>query len=129
MKPTLCLLLFCFLFSCRKEALSTKDFIVGKWELRKTFGGWTGTTTYQAGNGNILEFTKTNFSSYSNGQLNESGSYSIVKDTTMDGSLEDRVIYYGISTGPKMFVRIDGEKLNFSLHVVDGGGSEYERVN
>src|SRR5688572_5945150 len=103
MKPTIYLLLLCFLFSCKKENQVTQDLLVGKWELRKTYSGWAGTKTYQAGNGNILVFTKTSFSSFSNGQPGQTGSYSILKDTTRTGSIGDRIIYQGDTTGPKMF--------------------------
>ena len=128
MKPTL-LLLFCVLFySCKKE-LTIEDKLSGKWELRSLVSGWTGrTSTYSPGNGDIREFTKTTYAEYSNGQLDESGTYAITKDTTMRGQLADRIIYNGIDRYPQLFISLEGDRLSFYPNMMDGGGSQYERI-
>jgi hypothetical protein len=128
MKPTLCLLLLCLLFSCKKENIPIQERLVGKWELRTTYSSWSGTKTYQPGNGNIFEFTKTSFSSYTNGHLDASGSYTITGDTTLRGSIGDRIIYNGMANSVPIFIKISDKKLSFSVEAVDGSGSEYERI-
>jgi len=126
MKPIL-LLLPCLLFyGCRKE-LTIEDKLSGKWELRSSVG-WTGRiSTYSPGNGDIREFTNTTYTRYSNGQIDETGTYAIVKDTIW-GQLADRIIYNGIDGYPKLFISLEGDRLSFYDQIIDGGGSQYERI-
>ena len=126
MKPILFLLLFLLFYSCRKE-LAIEDKLSGKWELRSSVSGWTGTSTYSPGNGNIREFTKTTYIKYSNGQIDESGTYVIVKDTIW-GQLADRIIYNGIAAYPEFFISLEGDRLSFYSKIIDGGSSQYERI-
>jgi hypothetical protein len=128
MRPTLYLLLLFFLFGCKKEEPTFQDRLAGKWELRTTFGGWTGTTSYPNGNGNRLEFTKKTFSRYENGQLSESGTYDVIRDTAWYGPVGDRIIYNGRREGMITFFTLEGDKLSFSQKAMDGGGSEYQRI-
>ena len=129
MKPTLCLLLLLSVFGCKKEEPTFQDRLAGKWELRKTIGGFTRTTTtYPSGNGNRLEFTKTTFSRIENGQVSESGTYEVIRDTAGYGKAGDRIVYNGIRSGMFEFFSLEANKLTFSVAAMDGGGSEYERI-
>jgi hypothetical protein len=125
MKPTLSLLLLVLLLSCKKTEVTIQDRIIGKWELRKTSSGWTGTINYSPGNGYITEFTETTYSTYNNAQLDDSGFYTIIKDTV---SNKDRIIYNGVVSQPKTFISITDNKLSFSINIIDAGGSVYERI-
>jgi hypothetical protein len=126
MKPILLLLLFLLFYSCRKE-LTIEEKLSGKWELRKSVGGWPGTITYSPANGNTVEFTKMTYARYSNGQLDESGTYSIIKDSLW-GKLADRIIYNGIAGYPRSFISIENDKLSFYSDIIDGGSSRYELI-
>ena len=126
MKPTLLLLLFLLFYSCKKE-LTIEEKLLGKWELRTSYNGWTGaTTTYSSGNGNIREFTRTTYSRYSNGQIDETGTYAIVRDTIW-GQLADRIIYNGFNGFPESFLSLEGNNLRF-YSIIVGSGGQYERI-
>ncbi|HEV8269662.1 MAG TPA: hypothetical protein VGQ04_00075 [Chitinophagaceae bacterium] len=126
MKPILFLLLFLLFNSCRKE-MTIEDKLSGKWELRTSGNGWTGaTTTYSPGNGNIEEFTETTYTRYSNGQIDETGTYAIVKDTIW-GQLADRIIYNGFTGYPEFFISLEGDRLSFYSKII-GSGGQYERI-
>lgn len=125
MKPILLLLLFLLFYSCKKE-LTIEDKLSGKWELCGS-SGWTGSNYYPPGNGNIKEFTRTTYTKYINGQVDETGTYTIIKDTIW-GQPADRIIYNGVDGNPKLFISIEGNSISFYSYIIDGGGSRYERI-
>ncbi|MDP4264165.1 MAG: hypothetical protein Q8941_16675 [Bacteroidota bacterium] len=123
MKPIYYLLLL-VLIGCKKE-LTLQDQIIGRWELRTRFGGFGTTTSYPAGNGNIIEFTNTTYLRYNNGQLNESSSYTLA-DTIWHGR-KGGVVHYGTSIIPS-FVIINNSILSIDVMSVDAGGDEYQKL-
>jgi len=128
MKPLTYLLLSVLCLNCSKQNQSIGEQLLGKWELQKSVGGWGGTINYSPGNGNVLEFTKINYVRYTNGQLSESGAYSIIKDTIW-GSIEDRIIYNNdLNAYPKIFVRIANNQLSFYSNIIDAGSNIYQKI-
>ena len=126
MKPALCLLLLTFLLSCKKEEASFKKQIIGKWELHKSYGGFTPTINeYPPGNGHIKIFTETEFTEYHSGQILEQGLYTVV-DTVWNGE-KGGIIYINSALLPYFF-KVNNSKLSLSWLGADGGGSEYRKI-
>lgn len=118
-------------FTNCKKSNSDSISILGEWELRTTINGLTGIqTNYSSGNSSILKFDKSNFEIYSNGQLVNSGSYIIIKDTnTLTHSLANRIIYNNETNSIKTFVEIDSEELTIYSDANDGPTAIYLRRN
>lgn len=110
-----------FFTGCKKDSTATNNPITGSWELVKEQSGRTPAINYNAGNGNILKFTHTNYEAFANGQLKRNGTYMIVHDTSADSELclvlpadqyQDRIIYDGDTTH-KVFMQISRDTLSF----------------
>ena len=129
MKPVLCSLLIILLFSCNKEIITTEMKLTGSWELRKEYGGFpNNTTTYSNGNGNILKFTTKTCSRYENGQLVETRTYELIRDTSLNKTMY-RIVYDGNFSYLKTLIRLQGNTISFSVYIPDGSGSQYERID
>jgi hypothetical protein len=136
---------FGLLAGCRKEDVPKEniDFeaaLVGSWELRHTSSAWLPAgTNHAAGNGNLIKFTNSTYEKYTDGQLVKSGTYSVIKDSTVEESVcltfpEDpfthRIIYDNDYSATKEFIEIVGNKLTFisGCYAVDAGHSSvYEK--
>ena len=96
---------------------------------------------YAAGNGNILDFTGTNYKIYKSGSVIKNGQFTVVQDTTVStsvclifpkGEYISRIIYDSNYTATKIFYQIGGDRLTFisGCYAYDAGHSEvYERVS
>lgn len=96
---------------------------------------------FAAGNGNILDFTGTNYKIYKSGAVIKSGQFIVVKDTTVSTSVclvfpketyTNRVIYDSNFAATKIFYQIEGDSLTFfsGCYAYDAGHSEmYIRVS
>jgi hypothetical protein len=126
--------------SCNKEsknAIDNSTSLVGKWEIRQVAGNFT--TNYPPGNGSVVEFTN---STYSTGSPNDhifiqgagpsQGSYKIVADGTVNintgmeypaGQFANRMILNDDTISNKLFYQVKGDKLIFvsGNFLVDGG--------
>ncbi len=134
----LCICIFIFFGSCKKETQNNSSSIVGTWELRQASGQIT--INYPSGNGNILKFTATNYESDTNGVLQKSGQYLIVADPTVEqnvclvyppGQFTNRIIYDNDTISHKQFIQISNNKLSIvsGCYSYDGGSTrEYEKI-
>jgi hypothetical protein len=126
MKLIFCSLLFFFLSACKKE-LTTSEKLIGTWELKTEYGGFSSTIThFPPGNGNLIEFGNNFYKKYQNGQVYESGSYTI-KDTVWQ-QLHGSALGFG-SSPIYYFIQIKNSVLSMTFMVIDGGGSDYRRIN
>jgi hypothetical protein len=126
MKPILCLLLLALLSGCKKEELSFREQLIGTWELQKSYGGLTPSTTdFPSGNGHTKTFTETDYTEYKASQILEYGKYTIV-DTVLQGK-KGGIMYVDSSLFP-YFMYINDSKLILSFLGSDGGGSEYRKL-
>ena len=71
--------------ACKKQQhapieVMAADNIVGTWELRHVQNGMIPDIAYPAGNRHILQLSLTGYQFYTNGQLEKSGSYVLVRD-------------------------------------------------
>jgi hypothetical protein len=140
----ICLAVLLFVFaSCKKEQAKQTgclpiNSIVGKWELRKNYGSLP-PKYYDAGNGNIMQFTDSTYQVFANSQILSSGTYKLIPDTTAVQNVclvvaehfRQRIVFDGNLNEPKVFVNISGTKLGFlsGCFALDGGwGKDYEWI-
>ena len=130
--------------SCKKEEAKqttclTGNSIIGKWELRKDYGAMLAAKFYDAGNGNIMQFGDSTYQVFANNQLQLSGTYKLIPDSTavqnvclvVAENFKQRIVFNGNLNGPKVFVNISGKKLGFlsGCFALDAGwGKDYEIV-
>lgn len=138
--PIWLFMLLLFTGACKKNTPSSSGSIYGSWELRETSGAsLPGSTKYAPGNGNILDYSGTNYMIYRPGQPTKTGSFKIVADLTASeniclllpkGKFTNRLIYDANDSTAKIFYQVDGDKLTFysGCYAYDAGHSEtYER--
>ena len=123
------ILLNSWMAACTKAGISGNDSLQGKWELRKTINGWTGTKLFPAGNGNTLSFNGTRYERRENGLLADSGTYKTYKDqSVLLQKPVDRIEYIPASLSTRYFFEWDNGQLVITMDVYDGVTSYYERV-
>jgi hypothetical protein len=139
--PMLLLLLPLFIGSCNKNTNQSSGSILGYWELRQTSAAMSAEPiAYPPGNGNVLAFSGTSYIIYKSGQLNKSGHFTVVPDSTAStnvclvfpkGEYTNRLIYDSVFAATKLFYQIDGDRLIFysGCYAYDAGQSQaYQRV-
>ncbi|MBS1530888.1 MAG: hypothetical protein JSU01_11305 [Bacteroidetes bacterium] len=126
--------------ACKKDKIAPDANVIGKWELHRRYGGniYPPDTTYQAGNGNILQFNSdSTYKTYSGGMLTDEGTFHILRhaykmgDTWYDelsfNSTTDYALTYNI-TFPDV-VSISGTILTLRPTMPDIGTTEYEKLS
>jgi hypothetical protein len=112
-------------FSCKKDR-DQFPLITGSWELRTSYNGQGGVLNYPAGNDNLLQFTSTNYQRYSNGVIQQSGSYKIIKhNSQVMGGVRDRIVYDNDMDAPAIIISLSHDSLMFQIDAYDGPGSLY----
>jgi hypothetical protein len=118
------------LVACKKNGVTLSANITGKWELHRRYGGFIipPDTTYQAGNGNILQFNSDGtYKRYANGSVASQGTYRVVPNGYRSGSnVYDELIFDNDTSGS--IVSINGSILTISSLIPDVGSSDYEKI-
>jgi len=134
------LFIFCLFSACNKADLFCSTDLYGKWELRKVQAGMIPTINHTPGNGNILEFTREGYRIFKDGQLIQSGTYTLTNDPSVkaevcleinSGEFTQRIIYDNDLTKAKVFIDVSNDKLKFlsGCFALDGGSfKEYARL-
>ncbi|MES2647284.1 MAG: hypothetical protein V4717_10435 [Bacteroidota bacterium] len=130
--------------SCQKPAaktLSSKNRIIGKWELVQAQNGMTPTISYPNNNGHLLVFSDSTFEQYEGNQVIKKGNYVILVDTTVikevgleieKGKFTNRIVYNNEYAAPKTFVHISESELTFlsGFFPLDSGSKMvYKRID
>lgn len=116
-------------YSCKKCHVDPSNAIIGNWELRKTSGGLSGTTTvYPLGSGYTLKFTGNTYEWYDNGQLFRNGTYSIVNDTSREEFSYKLVLNYQSYTAPYYLKFVADQIVLSEYAVADGYDHLYQRI-
>ncbi|GAA4333236.1 hypothetical protein GCM10023184_26280 [Flaviaesturariibacter amylovorans] len=119
------------LFACKKDLAGNETplpDIRGRWELRRSVGGWGGDQSFVPGNGTILEYTNSLERSYTGGRLQSTRVYRLLPDTTWSGIAGVRIITDTASWRPRTFVSLREGLLWFRTEIVDVGSVAYERI-
>lgn len=117
--------------ACKKEKNEDGN-PIGTWELRHVNGD-TGVLDYKPGNGNVLQFTKTNIKSYTNGKLVFDHQYSVVKKDPVKVNNSDEVSYQLIwdsdpaSVNPYFKIVNGSLKLYYGALMTDGSEQTYAK--
>lgn len=115
--------------SCKKESIPVSSKLIGTWELRTVYNGWTGNTNYAPGNEHYLRFTKSTFEVDTNHMPVTSGWYRIVKEKfNLTGQMGDRIIYNNGESSLRTFVQVVHDSLTLSEDAYDGEGALYLRI-
>ena len=73
--------------ACQKQEAVEKSRVatslIGSWELRAMQGGMLPGKELAPGNGAVLQFTATHYTKYENNTVVETGTYSLVQDSTV----------------------------------------------
>ena len=131
MRSTITLVLIIIILSCKKEKVhAIQSSIIGKWELSRRWGTIAGIDeSFPAGNGAILEFSDNNFYRYFNTQLTQTGTYTIVEDTTSFTVHGKRITFNGSgSMSSEKFVMITDSVLTFRDYWSDAESKRYRRL-
>jgi hypothetical protein len=118
--------------SCKKEnaALQNSSSIIGKWEIRKNYGGFTGAVRiYQPGTGTTLQFNAdSTFTDYQAFKLNKQGKFRVIKNAfTFGPDKSDGLYYNGDTYGDP--IRIHGDTLTIGVTYTDGIALDYVRIS
>lgn len=137
MKTSIKLFAFIILFvaaGCDKEQ-SLENKLSGSWELRHIKGGFRPVgdpSDYPAGNGRIIIFEGDSFQTFYNGNLSNSGTYSIVKEKANPNGdeLSYKIVYQGNLRQPDAFFKVSSKKLVLYVGSIAADGAEvtYEKL-
>ena len=130
--------------SCKKESDDSEQAVAealpGNWELRQAGSSMLPLQTYAPGNGTRYFFSDSTYQRYFGGNLVGSGSYRIVRDSsvvaetgmaTLEGQFKHRIIFDTVLRSPKTFIEISRNRLAIvsGYFPLDGGSHMvYERV-
>lgn len=126
-------MLAALLTGCKKDKASSHS-VVGKWELRNILGVQIANmpSVYKAGNGNIIEFTDTEFQNIQNGKTISKRTYVIVDASAdIDGNSYSKALIYDNNEHSKWYFKISGDKLTMSVGPMasDGVTTTYQKVD
>jgi hypothetical protein len=114
--------------ACKKEK-STLPGLVGKWELRRKYGGFGyKDSTYAPGNNNIYQFNRdSTYKRLESGSLTEAGFFHIKKNGLRIGDSEySDVILFNNGDGSP--IALKDNKLTLGTTVTDGIAADYEKI-
>ena len=133
-------LLSCFVIvttGCKKDSAlkSLNQQLTGKWELTRSFGGWTREKTYEPGNGNTIMFnsnTLVQYLKYDTGLYTINATYNIYQGKPCDFAAETTLIHYKTIDNNEYDNEIsltDGElKIANTQCIADGSTNYYRRI-
>ncbi len=131
MKATSLIFLIAAVFciaSCKKGGVAPSG-ITGKWELRRSYGGFAyHDSVYPAGSGNMYQFNSNGtYSSFTQGQLTAHGKFVFKKDGIQwSGTTFDEILFDGNTDG--QLVTLKDTVLTFGTTITDGIATDYVKI-
>ncbi|HWD90514.1 MAG TPA: hypothetical protein VG367_20455 [Mucilaginibacter sp.] len=121
--------------ACKKSKMPPvvlNSMLIGKWELHSRSGGniYPPDTTYQPGNGNMLQFNAdSTYKSYTNGTLSRSGIFHTRTYISASAiALRSDLLYFDNDTTFKSLINIGGGVLIIRPFMPDIGTTEYNKI-
>jgi hypothetical protein len=123
------LIAFC-LFSCKKpQPLS--PYLFGKWEVRKTYGGFIipPDSTYKPGNGNVMQFNSdSTYNHYQQNNLVASGNFHVRLNAFKNGQTTyDEIYFDGDATAGSLII-LSGDMLTLKPLIPDISTTDYQKI-
>jgi hypothetical protein len=114
--------LFVVAFTACNKNIDNPKSIVGTWELRRVFGGWSpGDSSYPPGNGHIYKFNKDKtYEFFVAGRLTNSGSYK--KTTGIDPDARELMDAVILNNNFRMYYKIYADTLELHIGSVAADG-------
>ena len=113
---------------CKKE--DTIPAFFGKWELTSSVMGFSGkSTSYAAGNGNIIQFDGNNYTIFRDGIVAKQGTYKIVDAEQMFNKEMGKQIVFDNNPDGREFITLKNKKLTIYHDVSDGGSATYIKID
>jgi hypothetical protein len=116
------------LAACKKTHVVLSPGLIGKWELRRTYGGFSyHDSTYRAGNGNIYQFNSdSTYKRFDNKTLAASGIFHIHKDNGYQPQSLTIIIFDDNIGGDP--IAINSDKLTIGTTIADGIAYDYQKI-
>lgn len=123
---TLFLVAFCLLAGCKKTA-TPPDGIIGKWELRKSYGGFAyHDSTFLAGNGTIYQFNPdSSYRFYIKNKLTKQGTFHTRTVHQDVSGISGHQILFSDGTGQPF--DLQGSRLTLGTTITDGIAMDYQK--
>ncbi len=118
------------IISCKKtnSDVLMESSITGKWELRTSICGWSGSTNFPAGNGTTISFNS-NGQYTATGNRIDNGVYRLSTRTNGQGQVEN-ILFLGGNWNQELRFSISGNtlKLNENAFIYDGCEYDYQKL-
>jgi hypothetical protein len=119
----------CFMLACKKSGTISPGFF-GKWELRRTYGGYGGfDSTYNAGNGTAYQFNSdSTYKHFTKSKLDAQGVFHIkIYNNPAENTIANKLIFFGNDTiGTPIYPT--ATKLTIGTTAADGLASDYVKI-
>ncbi len=120
---------------CKKDSSLKIDNqqLIGKWELTKSFGGWSGEKKYEPGNGNTISFAGSNsvqHFAYNDTSFTTTATYTIYQGKPCEFAAETTLIHFKIADNYEYdndFSLANGELAIGSTQCIADGSTNYYR--
>lgn len=129
--------LITLLFSCKDDTHDIQpDTLIGTWEVRHILGVQVANapSVFPKGNGQIIQFSASEYQEINDGKVISKGSYKIVDEQAaeIDGTTyTQRIVFEDKSVDWKVFIKLSGTKLSLCYGSIahDGWTDTYEKIN
>lgn len=118
--------------ACKKGSNPVSPVFFGKWEVKRTYGGFIipPDSVYKPGNGNILQLNVDyTYIHYVNNKQNAQGIYSIVKNGYMLNQTTYDEIYFDNDTSFKSLITLNNGILTLRPLIPDISTTDYQKIS
>ncbi|BAU53285.1 hypothetical protein [Mucilaginibacter gotjawali] len=119
----------CLLACTKPQPLS--PYLFGKWEVRKTYGGFIipPDSTYKPGNGNVMQFNgDSTYSHFNQNVLVSKGVFHIRTGAFKNGTTVYDEIYFGSDSSARSLIILSGDILTLKPLIPDISTTDYQKI-
>lgn len=127
---TLAALVAVCMLACKKpQPLS--PYLFGKWEVRRTYGGFIipSDSTYKPGNGNIMQFNSdSTYAAYQHNNLVSKGVFHVTTNAFKNGTTTYDEIYFDNDSTGRSLIILSGDILTLKPLIPDISLTDYQKI-